>query len=85
MYTPSTNHEHSDNDYDAGNQEDNSTIPPRQSAVPYTFVAKQRKSFYTDEHPEVPKIRRASRKQTQVGTLPIADIAAQHEHEGSKT
>lgn len=77
VYTPPSDQEHSEHAYDAGPEEDSSAIPPRQSAIPYKLFNKQYKSFYTDEHPEVPKIRRASLKQTKVGVLPMADPQAQ--------
>lgn len=79
MYTPPFDHESNENTHGDDHSGDNSTIPPRQSAVPYKLTAKQHKVFYTDEHPEVPKIRRASLKKPKVGTLPEADPEAEQE------
>ncbi len=73
VYTPPFDNECSDNEYAKDDAKSNSAIPPRQSAIPNKLVAKQQKDFHTDEHPEVPKIRRASLKQIKVGILPIAD------------
>ena len=46
----------------------------RQSAVPRQVPAKPRKEFYSDEHPEVPKVRRASLNKTRAETPPASGL-----------
>src|SRR5215469_3813118 len=50
-----------------------SRVRRRQSAVPRKPPAKRRKEFYTDEHPEVPKVLRASRNKDKMPPDPSPD------------
>ncbi len=46
----------------------------RQRAVPpHADVEKAQRAFYPDEHPEVPRIRRASLKETRIEVLPASE------------
>ncbi len=49
-------------------------VRPRQSVVPRQVPEKTHKEFYSDEHPEVPKIRRASLNKPQAAAFAGVDV-----------
>jgi D-alanyl-D-alanine carboxypeptidase len=58
---------------DGENKKKGRPVRARQSAVPPTASERSHKVFYPDEHPEVPRILRASLKQTRIEVLNGAD------------
>ncbi|HEY0753984.1 MAG TPA: serine hydrolase [Ktedonobacteraceae bacterium] len=48
-------------------------VRARRKAVPRKAVEKSHKAFYPDDQPQIPKVRRASLKQTQIEVLPMAE------------
>lgn len=60
---------------DGTSDEEERPVRARQSAMPRKPGERARKAFYSDEHPEVPRIRRASLKQTRIEVLVANDRA----------
>ncbi|HEY3992078.1 MAG TPA: D-alanyl-D-alanine carboxypeptidase family protein [Ktedonobacteraceae bacterium] len=58
---------------DGENDTQRRPVRARQSAVPRTAGERSYKAFYPDEHPEIPRIRRASLKQARAETLTATD------------
>lgn len=46
---------------------------PRRNAARRKAAAQERRPFYADEHPEIPRVRRASLKQDRTGMLPESE------------
>lgn len=68
MYKPPSD------DKRAGGEPDNpSPKRPRYSGVSRKPGPKPREAFYADEHPEIPRIRRASLKQARVEKFPVSE------------
>lgn len=62
-----------------------SRVRPRQSAVLHNVPEKPHREFYSDEHPEVPRVRRASLNKGRAGYPPVTDPEAfQEPHEATR-
>lgn len=74
MYKPPSE-QNEQPDGENGREAANSASPvrPRQNATPRKGAEKPSRPFYADEHPEIPRIRRASLKQARVDMLPTTD------------
>lgn len=83
MYRPPFDHENSDNEREDG--EIQHAVPPRRSALSRKHVTRQHRDFYSDEHPEIPKVRRASLKQAEVDVLMDAHLEKHNVYGGGKT
>jgi D-alanyl-D-alanine carboxypeptidase len=70
--SPSDDEQHADGMRDKEGR--SSRVRRRQSASPRQEPGKPRKEFYADEHPEVPKIRRASRNTGRTEMPPHSDL-----------
>jgi D-alanyl-D-alanine carboxypeptidase len=80
VYKPPSDDEQYDDDDDERDGEDTQRIShtrPRRSSVPQRSAAKTRRDFYFDEHPEIPKVRRASLQKPRSG----ADFPNRTEHD----
>lgn len=71
MYTPPFDERYDDDE--GGEERVQHAIPPRKSALPSRYSLRQQNDFSTDEHPEIPKIRRASLKQFKDEAAPATD------------
>jgi D-alanyl-D-alanine carboxypeptidase len=69
---PADDEQRRDNELDAEETTSASRVRRRQSASPRKPPIKPYKAYYSDDHPEVPKIRRASLQQTRIEVLPQA-------------
>lgn len=86
VYTPPSEHEqHSDNERNGHRTRKSPYVRQRQSAAPQQPTEKSRKEFYADEHPEIPRVRRASLKQFKTDVSPVVDQEEDAIYEESST
>lgn len=73
MYKPPSDDEQQDGERAEEENGGNPPAYPRQNAAQRRAAAQSRRPFYADEHPEIPRIRRASLKQTRAEILPVSE------------
>ena len=72
MYTPPSDDEHRER-AEERNESSGPPVYPRQNAARRRSATNPRRAFYADEHPEIPRVRRASLKQARVETYPESE------------
>lgn len=85
MYKPPPEDEQSDNAGKGSRARKSPYVRQRQSAAPYKSVEKVHKEFYADEHPEIPRVRRASLKQFKVDMQSVSDPETENAYDDGDT